>query len=151
MTITRAAVVAEARTWIGTPYHHQARVKGVGVDCAGVLIGVARALGIVAADFDISGYTREADGHSLLEWCDANMRRLPGQQFMQPGHAVVVAFDKHPQHLGVVVDYPAPGVLAMVHATAVVSSGRPRVLETRLVFGRSMRFVAAYRLPGVED
>jgi len=26
--------VAEARSWIGTPYHHLADVKGVGVDCA---------------------------------------------------------------------------------------------------------------------
>lgn len=24
--------VAEAVTWLGTPYHHQGRVKGVGVD-----------------------------------------------------------------------------------------------------------------------
>ena len=24
--------VAEALTWLGTPYHHQGRVKGVGVD-----------------------------------------------------------------------------------------------------------------------
>ena len=34
----RAAVVAAARAWIGTPYHHMADVKGVGVrlrDAAG--------------------------------------------------------------------------------------------------------------------
>ena len=24
--------VSEAMTWLGTPYHHQGRVKGVGVD-----------------------------------------------------------------------------------------------------------------------
>ena len=29
--------VQEALTWLGTPYHHQGRVKGVGVDC-GTLI-----------------------------------------------------------------------------------------------------------------
>jgi cell wall-associated NlpC family hydrolase len=28
----RAAVVAEARTWLNTPYHHAARCKGAGVD-----------------------------------------------------------------------------------------------------------------------
>ena len=36
----RAAVVAEARSWIGTPYHHAADVKGHGVDCAMLLIRV---------------------------------------------------------------------------------------------------------------
>src|SRR5579863_5837 len=30
----RAAVIAEARTWLKTPYHHAARLKGAGVDCA---------------------------------------------------------------------------------------------------------------------
>ena len=36
--------VAEARAWIGTPYHHQASTKGVGTDCLGLLRGVWRAL-----------------------------------------------------------------------------------------------------------
>jgi len=39
----RAAVAAEARAWLGTPYHHQASVKGVGCDCLGLLRGVWRA------------------------------------------------------------------------------------------------------------
>lgn len=30
----RDAVVAAARSWVGTPYHHRGRVKGAGVDCA---------------------------------------------------------------------------------------------------------------------
>ena len=37
-------VVRMARTWLGTPYHHQGRVKGAGVDCGGLVIGVARFL-----------------------------------------------------------------------------------------------------------
>jgi NlpC/P60 family putative phage cell wall peptidase len=37
-------VVAEARTWIGTPYLHQASVKGVGCDCLGLVRGVWRAV-----------------------------------------------------------------------------------------------------------
>lgn len=39
-----AAVVAEARRWIGTPYVHQASVRGTGADCLGLLRGVWRAL-----------------------------------------------------------------------------------------------------------
>jgi NlpC/P60 family putative phage cell wall peptidase len=34
------AVVAEARRWIGTPYVHQAAVRGAGTDCLGLLRGV---------------------------------------------------------------------------------------------------------------
>lgn len=35
-------VVAEARAWIGTPYLHQASVKGAGADCLGLLRGIWR-------------------------------------------------------------------------------------------------------------
>lgn len=38
----RLAAVAEARSWIGTPYCHQASVKGAGADCLGLLRGVWR-------------------------------------------------------------------------------------------------------------
>lgn len=37
-------IVAEARSWIGTPYRHQASVKGAGTDCLGLLRGVWRAV-----------------------------------------------------------------------------------------------------------
>lgn len=37
-------VLAEARSWIGTPFHHQASVCGVGCDCLGLVRGVWRAL-----------------------------------------------------------------------------------------------------------
>ena len=44
MTVTRTDIIAEARAWIGTPYRHQASLKGVGCDCLGLVRGVWRAL-----------------------------------------------------------------------------------------------------------
>jgi NlpC/P60 family putative phage cell wall peptidase len=44
MAIEREDVVRAAREWIGTPYAHQASVKGAGCDCLGLLRGVWRAL-----------------------------------------------------------------------------------------------------------
>ncbi len=44
MTITRENIVAEACAWIGTPYRHQASLKGIGCDCLGLVRGVWRAL-----------------------------------------------------------------------------------------------------------
>lgn len=40
----RVDVAAEARAWIGTPYRHQASLKGAGTDCLGLVRGVFRAL-----------------------------------------------------------------------------------------------------------
>jgi cell wall-associated NlpC family hydrolase len=49
MTIAeqRSAVVAEAMTWLRTPYHHAARVKGAGVDCAMLPAAVYTACGLI--------------------------------------------------------------------------------------------------------
>jgi NlpC/P60 family putative phage cell wall peptidase len=42
---TKAAQIVQiARSWIGTPYVHQASVKGAGCDCLGLLRGVWREL-----------------------------------------------------------------------------------------------------------
>ena len=43
----RACVVQEALSWLHTPYHHHARIKGVGVDCAQLLCAVFEATGLV--------------------------------------------------------------------------------------------------------
>ena len=40
-------VRSEALTWLGTPYHHQGRVKGVGVDCGQILISIYEKAGIL--------------------------------------------------------------------------------------------------------
>ncbi len=37
-------ILAIARSWLGTPYHHQASVRGVGCDCLGLVRGIWREL-----------------------------------------------------------------------------------------------------------
>lgn len=143
---TRAEVVSAAQSWLGSPYGHQQRMHGVAVDCAGLVIGVARQLGLVGDDFDVSGYARVPDGHSLLAACEQHMTRV-AMEAMQPGDVVVVRFDAEPQHFGILSPYKHGG-LAVIHA----ASKYRKVIETRLLFGtspRSMKFVAAYQLPGV--
>lgn len=44
LSARRQAIVEEARSWIGTPYRHQASLKGVGCDCVGLVRGIWRAL-----------------------------------------------------------------------------------------------------------
>lgn len=141
---TRAEVVACARSWINTPYQHQARLKGIGADCLGLVIGVSREKKIVAPDFDVQGYERQPDGKTMLRLCDQYMTPIPRHQ-MCAGHVVVVAYDAAPGHMGIVGDY-LNGGLSIIHALGITAK---RVVETRLMFTSSMRFVRAYSLPGV--
>ena len=54
----RLSVVAEGCRWLGTPWHHQARVLGAGVDCIQFLIAVYHARGL-CQDIDTGDYSRD--------------------------------------------------------------------------------------------
>ena len=53
-----AKVVASARSWIGTPYHDQASIKGVGADCLGLARGIWREV-VGPEPLDVPPYTRD--------------------------------------------------------------------------------------------
>jgi cell wall-associated NlpC family hydrolase len=57
----RQAVISEAESWIGTPFHHQGRVKGRrgGVDCAMLLLEVFRGAGVITDDRTIPYYSQQ--------------------------------------------------------------------------------------------
>jgi NlpC/P60 family putative phage cell wall peptidase len=65
MLITPDLIVAEARSWIGTPYRHQASLKGVGCDCLGLVRGVWRAL---------YGEEPERTPPYSRDWAEASLR-----------------------------------------------------------------------------
>lgn len=73
--ITGLAVVAEARTWADTPFRHQARLKGVGVDCVGLVIGVAHNLGLT--DFDTFDYSEQPDETRMGALLREHMLEIP--------------------------------------------------------------------------
>jgi NlpC/P60 family putative phage cell wall peptidase len=63
-----AKVVAAAREWLGTPYHEQASVIGVGCDCLGLARGVWREV-VGPEPFLVPSYTRdwgETGPHEVL-------------------------------------------------------------------------------------
>jgi NlpC/P60 family putative phage cell wall peptidase len=61
-------VVATARSWLGTPYHDQASLRGVGCDCLGLARGVWREV-VGAESFPVPPYSRdwgETGPHEVL-------------------------------------------------------------------------------------
>ena len=62
--VARDAIVAEARRWIGTPYMHQASLRGAGCDCLGLVRGVWRA---------VVGPEPEAAGAYAPDWAEASL------------------------------------------------------------------------------
>lgn len=142
---TPAEIIAEARSWLGTPWVHQHCLKGVAVDCAQLVIAVGKACGQVDPEFSITDYGREPNG-TILRVCLQHMDRIE-QNELKPGDVVAVAMEHQPQHVGIVGDY-VHGGLSLIHAS---NAGRKEVIESRLAFMRGFRFVAAFRFRGVSD
>lgn len=55
----RQAIVKEAWSWVGTPFAHFQCCKGAGVDCAHLIIGVGKAVGIFPPDFQVPYYSAQ--------------------------------------------------------------------------------------------
>jgi len=119
MDTQRAAVVAEARTWIGTPYHHAADVKGHGVDCAMLLVRIYCDLGLVDG-FDPRPYTRDwflhRDEERYLGYLFARAREV---REPLPGDITVFRVGRCFAHAGIV---SRTNPLRIIHA--FVNAGR---------------------------
>lgn len=63
----RAAIVKEARSWIGTNYHLGAGVKGAGVDCALLILRAYQHCGIVPPDEEAHRLSQDWWNHTTEE------------------------------------------------------------------------------------
>jgi NlpC/P60 family putative phage cell wall peptidase len=102
----RAAVAAEARTWLGTPYAHGQRLKGVGADCAGVPLEVYAAVGLIPAT-DVGPYSHQWHLHRseerYLDWVERFGREVARDE-AQAGDFLVWRFGRTYSHGGILID-----------------------------------------------
>ena len=75
--VSSATVISVARSWLGTPYHDQASLKGVGCDCLGLARGVWREV-VGPEPFPIPPYSRD--------WGESGPREVlaEGARLMMP-------------------------------------------------------------------
>lgn len=140
----RQDIVKTARLLMGTPFHHAGRTMGTsgGVDCAGLVVVVARLLNYPVVDQE-DGYSRMPDGETL--------HRLVSRSFdpvipalRQSGDIGLFWFDrvsKWPQHVGILTD------TGIIHSTMDVK----RVVETPLSKAMLKRLCHVFKFRGLED
>jgi NlpC/P60 family putative phage cell wall peptidase len=94
--VERAAIIAEARSWIGTQYHHQASVKGAGCDCLGLVRGVWR--GVYGTEPEAPPpYSRDwAEAHKQETLADAAGRHMLPVELdnIAPGDVLLFALNE---------------------------------------------------------
>lgn len=135
---TSAQITAAALSLVGTPFHAQGRLPGVGLDCIGVVVCVAQACGIVVQDRN--DYPMSPNGELRGE-LDSRLTRVRGQP--QEGDVLMMAFDAEPHHLALYISENR-----IVHAYAA-NKVRKCVVQPYTDYWRS-KVRAVYRFPGVE-
>jgi NlpC/P60 family putative phage cell wall peptidase len=150
MTLSRSLIVAEARAWIGTPYRHQASLKGVGCDCLGLVRGVWRAL-IGAEPERAPPYSRdwaEASGEeTLARAARIHLAEIAPEDFA-PGDVLLFRYRAHypAKHAAIVTARAAGAPSLMVHAHDGAA-----VAEVAIAPWWRRRLAYAFHFPGVED
>jgi NlpC/P60 family putative phage cell wall peptidase len=143
--ITRTAIVAEARAWIGTPYRHQASLKGVGCDCLGLVRGVWRAV-CGAEPQPVPPYApdwAEASGREALATAARDhLIEIDPAQFA-PGDVLLFRWRAGlaAKHAAIV---SAPELMIHAHDGAAVA-------EVNIAAWWRRRLAYAFRFPGVTD
>lgn len=106
--LERAAVVAEAMTWLRTPYHHRAAIKGVGCDCAMFPQAVYLACGVLDSPISLGDYPTQWHMHHDQERYIAavtqHSREIDGPPL--PGDFVLFKYGKTFSHGAIVVNWP---------------------------------------------
>lgn len=97
-------VVAEARRWIGTPFVHQASLRGAGCDCLGLIRGIWRHLH-GAEPVAVSPYPLLAGAARTEDLWAALRDHLAGVDDLDPGPGQILLFrlqaGSPARHLGV--------------------------------------------------
>jgi cell wall-associated NlpC family hydrolase len=135
-----ARIISLARETLGTPFRHQGRQAGRGLDCIGVAAYICDAAEIPY--IDKSGYSREPS-HGLLE---SGLENQPGLVSvaladMAPGDLLLMRFAGDPQHIAIHAGE------TIIHAFE--KSGK--VVEHGLTDYWRSRIVRVYRFVGVVE
>lgn len=147
--ISRSAIVAETRGWIGTPYRHQASLKGVGCDCLGLVRGVWR--GVIGAEPERApAYApdwAEAGGVEALAQAAARHLAAIDRDAFQEGDVLLFRWrDRLPaKHAAIVTSCEKDSAGKIVHAHDGAA-----VAEVALAPWWRRRIAYAFRFPGVQ-
>jgi NlpC/P60 family putative phage cell wall peptidase len=107
----RGAVVAEAESWLRTPYHHMARVKGAGADCLTLFAEVYEKAGViphVEVPFYPPDWNLHRDAERYLEGIMRYAREIPYCPDISPapGDVAIFKFGRCFAHGAIVVSWP---------------------------------------------
>lgn len=138
---TRAAIVAEALSWEGTPYVPRGMIKGVGVDCAMLPSAIYHAVGLIPEL--MPDYTQDWMMHRneelFLSYVTPFAREIDEAE-LGPGDLVIWRFGRTYSHSAIVIEEPVV-LHAVIRGGAVVRGDMMRDVD---LIDRPRRFFSLF-------
>jgi hypothetical protein len=137
--IERIEIINKEREYLGTRYRHQGRLKGVGVDCAGLVICTLKELNLT--DYDKTDYGRVPNGLEMQKLLFDRTDYVDSLDDAIDGDIILMRFEKDPQHLGFYVKINnIPGIIhSHAGAKKVVEHNLDELWANRIVAIRRVR------------
>lgn len=140
----REEVVRKAREWLGTPFAHQGRTKGVGVDCIGSLTVVAKEVGALEY-VDLLDYPRVPMDGELLRRAHEHLDPISLKEAL-PADILVFRLDRAPQHFALITE--STPRLRMLHSWCHPSV--MKVVEHDVDRFWRQRIISCFRFRGID-
>lgn len=146
-------MVAEARSWKHTPWRHQGRVKGIGVDCIGLALAAADASGLLTPEMRAElpfNYSRTPGDGSFLRIVRKHMVLIEGGlAACKIGDMPLMCWGTFPMHIGVLSDYNEHGGVdapfGLIHA--IIQQDK---VNEQLFDAKTLTIRGYYRLKGLD-
>lgn len=114
----REDFIEKCRSYIGTPFKHQARLPGVGIDCAGVIICAGKELGV---DFqDLTNYSRKPRSQDIIDKLYSSGFTDVLKEDVKVGDIGLVAYEGNVQHIVIITELEPIYILHAVNDKAVI-------------------------------
>jgi len=139
----REAVVAEARSWVGTPYRGWTCLKGIGADCGQLLYGVFRACGLIPAIELPKDYRLDLALHQASKaYMEIVDRFFTPVAVPLPGDLVCYQLGLAMAHAAIIVDWPGFVIQAELRHGVSGSHGEnnPNLRQRRYLSGTRREF-----------
>ena len=153
-SITAERIIVQARTWLGTKYHHQGRLKksasgAGGVDCIGLIVGVIDELRITDSEgkplvhADEFNYSMYPERGRLVLSIAQHLQEVPRGK-MAAGDVLLFKTFSDPQHVGLLTEYLSGGN-GLIHC----NSSAGKVVEQPLSNTWLRMLTHVYRFPNL--
>ena len=136
----REAICKAALDWMHTPYHHHARVKGVGVDCANLLVAAYAEAGLTE-QIDLGFYPHDWHMHKSEEMFLGWVKKIGLMQISAPrmGDVAVFQFGRTFSH-GAIMTGEETAIHSYINMGVIISR-----LDEAPLQGRAVQYWSLFR------